>query len=97
MNIIIDTSIWSLVYGNIMTSDTLAGLSSQERQIFQHFTSIEKSTIRKADIISLLRCNTKAANQILLRLNSIFTWMLKLLGYWNETGIERWKIQKREV
>ena len=60
-----------------MSSDTLAGLSAQERQIFQHFTSIEQRTIRKEDIISLLECNPKSANQILLRLQSK-GWLYRL-------------------
>lgn len=60
-----------------MSFDTLAGLSVQERQIFQHFTSIEQSTIRKEDVVSLLGCNPKSANQILLRLQSK-GWLYRL-------------------
>lgn len=60
-----------------MSFATLAGLSAQERHILQHFTSACVSTIRNEDIISLLRCIPKSANQILLRLQAK-GWLYRL-------------------
>jgi predicted transcriptional regulator of viral defense system len=52
--------------GNI--GEELAGLSSQERELLQHFTATEQTTVGLDDILALHQYPRAAANKILSRL-----------------------------
>jgi predicted transcriptional regulator of viral defense system len=47
---------------------TLAGLSTQERELLQHFTATEKTTVNLGDILGLRPWSKPTANKVLSRL-----------------------------
>ena len=60
-----------------MKLQSLAGLSSQEREIISHFSALESLVITADDIIKLKSINRTSANQILRRL-AFKGWLLRL-------------------